>query len=282
MGKEIRIYRLTFLVIVSLIAVYGCSNKSSSVAPATATALAERAIRMATDMAANLQTTAEVMNRQVQATAESRQALLDEIPLWSVIILDTFDDNNQDWAEGEAEDPRYARVNWTFDNGKYRWEANANDGFVWWVIPDMGELTDLYLAVTAQQLNNPEFGEYGMLFRKTGDGDYYLFEIDEKGRFAVYLHSQGEWESLLDWQYAPEIKVGEKNRLAVIAQGVEYQLFINDQFLGYFVDDRLEVGKAGLLVGLSYPDEEAVWEFDDFELRSPNGSSHGPTSTPFP
>lgn len=282
MAEEIRIYRLTFLVIVSLIAVYGCSNKSSSVAPATATAIAERAIRMATDMAANMHSTTEVMNSQVQATAESRQALLDEIPRWSVIILDTFDDNNRDWAEGEVEDPRYARVNWTFDNGKYRWEANANDGFVWWVIPDMGELTDFFMAVTAQQLNNPEFGEYGMIFRKTSDGDYYLFEIDEKGRFAVYLHRQGEWESLLDWQYAPEINVGEKNRLAVIAQGVEYQLFINEKFVGYFVDDRLEVGKAGLLVGLSYLEEEAVWEFDDFELRSPNGSNHGQTSTPFP
>ena len=108
-----------------------------------------------------------------------------------------------------------------------------------------------------------------MIFREKDDGEYYLFEINEQGQFAVFLHYQEKWESLLDWQYSPEIKTGQENRLEVIAQGSEFHFYINNQFVASLVNEHLVAGKAGLLIGLSYSEEEAGWEFDDFELRSP-------------
>ena len=269
MGERFRVFSIGSLVIVILILLTGCSGFGSSVSPATTTAQAERAIRMATDIAEDMEATVEVIYQQALATAEARQILLVEAKQWPLIFLETFDENERDWAEGEDEDPQYANILWSLDEGKYQWEVKAYDGFVWWVMPDMEKFADFYLATTAQQMNNPEYGEYGIIFRQTNDGDYYLFEIDEQGNFAVYIHYLGEWESLIDWQLSPEIKIGKENHLAVIAKGADFIFFINDQYVGGITDDRLEVGEAGLLIGLSYPEEEAIWEFDDFELRSP-------------
>ena len=224
---------------------------------------------MATDIAGDTEATMEVIYQQALATAEARQTLLDEAKNWPLGLYETFDDNERDWAEGEGDDPRYANIQWTLEGGKYQWNVKAYDGFVWWVIPSMEKVADFYLATTAQQMNNPEYGEYGVIFRRTEDGDYYLFEVNEQGNFAVYIYYVETWERLIDWQFTPELNVGGENHLAVLARGEEFSFFINDRFVGEIKDDRLEIGEAGILIGLSNPEEEAIWNFDGFELRAP-------------
>ena len=279
MGKEHFILRISFLILILLV-FSGCSGFNSGEAPTTSTAQAERAIRMATDIAEDMQATVEVIYLQALATADARLALFEEASRWPLIFGDTFDENIHEWAEGEDDDPLYANIQWSLSDGIYHWEVKAYDGFIWWVRPDMGTFSDFYLAVTAQQISNPEYGEYGLIFRQTDDGDYYLFELDEQGNYAFFIHFQGEWESLLDWQFSPEITIGEENRLAVIALGDEFHFFINDTFIDAIVDDRLDSGKAGLLIGLSNPGEDAIWEFDDFEIRSSGVTTDEETPTP--
>jgi hydroxymethylglutaryl-CoA synthase len=59
----------------------------------------------------------------------------------------------------------------------------------------------------------------------------YLFEINNKGQFAVYLHQPDDWTSLLDWSDSPAIRLGETNRLAILAQGSQFLFYINDQLV---------------------------------------------------
>lgn len=245
-----------------------CSGVRSGDSQATSTAQADRAIRMATDIAGDWQATAGVMLRQAQATADARQTLFAVANNWPMTFSEFYDENAHGWAEGSESDPVYANSNWTFLDGKYLWEAKAYDGFIWWVRPDMEEFSDFLLAVTVKPVINPELGEYGLIFRQTDEMDYYLFELDGGGNYAFYIHYQGEWERLLGWKNSPEIVLGEENRLAVIAQGDEFLFFINNSFIDAYRDDRLETGRAGLLIGLSNPEEEGAWEFDDFEIRS--------------
>ena len=59
------------------------------------------------------------------------------------------------------------------------------------------------------------------------------------------------------------------NRLAVVAEGAHFVLFVNDQYVAEVDDDRLSSGMVGVAVDLFDPGDEAVFEFDNFELRVP-------------
>lgn len=264
----------------ALIILISCSEINSGETSATFTAQAERAIRMATDIAVDNQATVAVIYQQALATADARVSLFEEASNWPLVFDENYDENVRDWAEGSENDPLYAESRWSFKDGKYLWEAKAYDGFIWWVRPEMATYSDFLLSVTAEQVNNPENSEYGVIFRQSGGEDYYLFELDGGGNYAFFIHYNGEWESLLDWQYSPEIKLGIENRLDVIALGDEFLFFINNTFIDATQDDRLEAGKAGLLIGLGGSEQEGFWEFDDFEIRASDVSANYETPEP--
>jgi hypothetical protein len=262
--KSISVYRI--LLFVSLAATCGCS--SQGINSATATAQSRRASALATHIAVNLQATLEVETIQATATTQALQKTLQAARQWPIVISDIFDGNLHGWPSGSDSDPALASINWSISDGKYRWQAEAVDGFVWWVTPDMQDVTDFYLAADARQLSGADDGEFGLVFRQGGESNYYLFEINNKGQFAVYLHQPDNWESLLDWSDSTAIHTGETNRLAVLTQGSQFLFYINDQFVANLNDDRLSSGQTGLLIGLSNPQDKGLWEFDNFELRT--------------
>jgi hypothetical protein len=247
----------------------GCTGFTGADRAGTATAQADRAVRLATQIGQSLQVTREAGNQQATATASSRQALLEEAGQWRVLLSDTFDDNRFGWFTGEQADPELATMAWSIVGGKYRWQGKATSGFVWWVTPESEAMTDFSLSASIQQTSQPELGEYGLVFRQTSDEDYYLFEVNGSNQYALYLHSADGWEILIDWTHHPVISTGTPNRLEVVAQGTYFACIINDEFVADYSDERLSQGAVGLLVGLSNPGEEATWEFDDFVLRAP-------------
>jgi hypothetical protein len=185
-----------------------------------------------------------------------------------VLLADSFDGEGRGWPAGSESDP-LAEIEWSFTGGRYRWAATAQDSFVWWTTPEMDPVEDFYLAVTVQQLSGPPEGEAGLVFRLDSEASrYYLYEIDNAGRFALFFHDTDTWETLIDWQASPALQTGAANRLAVYAQGEELLLLANDQPAATWQDGRLGSGQAGLLIGLSAAGDQGVWEFDDFELRA--------------
>jgi len=257
------------IVLVVPVFLAGCTGFVGKDRPGTATAQADRAMRLATQIGQSLQVTRETGNQQATATAFSRQTLMKEAGQWQILISDTFDENRFGWFTGEQEDPALASMTWSIDGGKYRWQGKATSSFVWWVTPESEAVTDFYLSASIRQTSQPDVGEYGLVFRQSSDGDYYLFEVNGSNQYALYLHTADGWETLIDWTPHPAISAGSPNRLEVIAQGAYFAFSINDAFVGDYSDERLSQGAVGLLVGLSNPEEEATWEFDDFVLRMP-------------
>ena len=260
---------IQWLVLVMSILISGCTGFVGEDRPGTATSQADRALRLATQIGQSLQATRETGDQQATATAISRQTLLEEAEKWQILISDTFDENRFGWFTGEQEDPALASMTWSIDGGKYRWQGKAASGFVWWVTPKSKAVTDFSLSASIQQNSQPESGEYGLVFRQSSDDDYYLFEVNGSNQYALYLHSVDGWENLIDWTPHPAISEGNPNKLEVIAQGAYFAFRINDAFVADYNDERLSQGAVGLLVGLSNPEEEATWEFDDILLRVP-------------
>jgi hypothetical protein len=245
---------------------------SNTLATKTAEAIdrsATQAAQTADAQAAAETATAQALATAQAATAQAQQAPLDQAKQWSALIVDSFNDNALEWATGER-DGDFARINWIIDDGLYRWETYAYDGFVWWVTPDMDPVSDFYLAADMYIIDGPATAESGLIFWRTEENAYHVFEIDG-GYFAVFYYDSSEWITLLDWAESPVINAnpGETNRLAVIAQGEQLLFYINDQYVAELFNSEASSGSAGLIVGLDEAGEEGVWEFDNFELRTP-------------
>jgi len=59
------------------------------------------------------------------------------------------------------------------------------------------------------------------------------------------------------------------NRLTVIADSSAFIFYINDQFAGRMTDDHIASGTTAVAIELLDADLKAVFEFDNFELRTP-------------
>jgi hypothetical protein len=210
----------------------------------------------------------------VAATATARAE-------WPLVLADNFDEQANDWETGETDD-RFTTGSLKIAGGKYRFDLMANDGFIWWSRSlNNTSTTDFYAAVDAQQIMGPASAEYGMIFR-WGRGNFYYFQINESGRFALSLYYFEKWETLVSWTPASAIRPGEVNRLAIGAEGSHFTLYVNGEYVGEADDSRLSDGTVGVAVELNQAGDKAVFQFDDFEWRAPAEAVTVVTPTPKP
>jgi len=106
------------------------------------------------------------------------------------------------------------------------------------------------------------------LFRQV-DEDFYAFEMSDAQKFSFSLYYQGQWTTLIGWTESSAIRPGEVNRMTVLGEGAHFSLYINDQYVGEAEDGQLSKGEAGLTITLYNAGDEAVFEFDNFEVRAP-------------
>lgn len=247
------------------------SRRAAREAEATATTSAKQtavaqdeATRAAVEAAATA--TAQA---QATATAEARPYMpLQEASAWPIVLADDFSAEGNGWSLGDYDDTLVDGSR-SIDGGIYRWEAEAFDDFVWWSIPDTDELSDLYLAVDARLIDGVSDAQYGLIFRRDENKDYYLFLVGDDGYYEFVRVSGGDWTTLVDWTESIAIKPGEVNRLEVVVQGSQFTFYINGGYVDEFSDDQLASGKPALVLGLKEAGDTSVVEFDNFELRAP-------------
>jgi serine/threonine-protein kinase len=188
--------------------------------------------------------------------------------LWPLVLFDDFSANVNDWPE-EASEDEYSIARLAVVDGKYRVEEIAQQGFTHRFTPDPVSLADFTVAAEAQMVSGPENGAYGIVFREDDDGNYYYFSISETGAYAFLLRYAGEWITLVDWTDTHVIRPGGVNRLEVRAQGSHFVFLVNDHIVAEADDDALTEGSLGLSIELYDAGDEAVFEFDNFEVRAP-------------
>ena len=204
------------------------------------------------------------------ATAQIQDALSaaeDATNNWELVLADTFDNNDNIWL-AESSDDEYALINYEIVDGKYRWDATAHQSFIGWARSNTDPLTDFYLSVEITQVDAPDTADYGVLFREDEDSNFYYFAISEQGLYAFYIYFEG-WDTLIDWTKTPLIIPSTPNRITVLGKGSHFTFFLNDQYLTEFTNDQIPEGLTSLAVELSDEGDQAVFEFDNFELRIP-------------
>lgn len=257
-----------FLWISLLLICSSCSDFSKGDLASTQTAQSDRSRQLATKAASAILPTLTARFQAVEATAEAIEQMRQLAQNWQILLSDVFDNPDNAWTEGERDDP-LAKMKWSFIDGKYRWAAQAKDGFVWWATPEIDDVADFSASVTVTQLDGPTDAEYGMIFRRTSDGEYYLFELSESGEYALFLFWQDDWWTLKEWTPTDAFLPGIENKIDIIALDTIFYFYVNDELVAQYQDQRLPTGQIGLLVGLSNSGEEGIWEFDNYTIRTP-------------
>jgi tRNA A-37 threonylcarbamoyl transferase component Bud32 len=206
--------------------------------------------------------------QEATATVQAVQATALEASHWPIVFYEDFSTNANDWPTGDYSD-EWATGNRNITNGKYRWEANAHNGFLSRRRPDIASVSDFYLTVEAKRVSGPEDGQYGLNFRRVDSDNSYVFRIIDDQYFRLDLRYEGEWITLIDWSETSAIRPGQVNRLTVIAKGTHFTFYVNDQYVGDADDSRLSSGQVGVAIGLHNAGDAAIFEFDNFELRAP-------------
>ena len=201
------------------------------------------------------------------ATAQAIQAIAtDSLSLWPTLFSDTFDSNKNDWIIGNGDD-EFTIITREIKDGKYTWDVSSKQSVIAWVAADTKPVSNFHLTVELKQVSGSNQSDYGLIFREDADSNLYYFGIDEEGFFCL-LSYDNEWTDMIEFTKSSVILPGETNSLTVIADGSNFSFFINDQYVGKMTDDHIPTGTTAVAVELFEADLQAVFEFDNFELRA--------------
>ena len=91
----------------------------------------------------------------------------------------------------------------------------------------------------------------GLIFRASSDStEFYDFEITNDGKFYFRYRANGAYTSLIsDTKSSAVLAQGNSNTLLVIARGSDFQLFINNTFVGEIHDSTFATGYLGFGAG---------------------------------
>lgn len=192
-------------------------------------------------------------------------ARLDE---WPLVLRDSFDSNANNWETGVHEN-ELVTVDYQPADGQYRWEVESRGAIDWFYWnEDIEPVSDFYFSVDARQVSGADTAKYGVIFRGI-DVAAYLFAINDLARqYGVLMWDPTGWTYLVESTVTSAIQPGEVNQLAVLGEGSHFTFYINGQFIDEVDHPALRDGNVGMAIGLAGADE-AVFEFDNFELHTP-------------
>lgn len=205
---------------------------------------------------------------------------------WPVVFRDDFGKVSDRWFTGDDQQAGY-RDTRSIANGVYRWNLENALNYTFWSPAGAGNFKDFALAVDVRHLEGSLYDNYGLIFN-CANGNYYSFAVQDSGYYLVSVWSAGNWNLVVPLTKSSAIRPGEFNHLAVLAEAGVYQLFINQEFVQQFESATLTSGDVGLMLNpqsdsapLNSEPNGVAWrqatsnakvEFDNFEVRAPEGS----------
>jgi hypothetical protein len=179
-----------------------------------------------------------------------------------ILLEDHFDSNSHVWSTTGSV---------TYTDGLIEMKVKsgvADKIFANPVYHDVDICADM--AVTAGS-NLP--GIYvGIAFWATDKDNLYTFQISPSGVAGVFRLKEGKWSTVVEDTKSDAIKDGrdQVNSLRVTTEGDDATVFVNDEKIADFKGDAPESGQQVGFVAQASDQSSATFQFDDFEMTSPN------------
>jgi len=148
----------------------------------------------------------------------------------SVLYTATFDAFLDDWEQYEG------RLEAQVINGALRIESESSNSGPYSVAKPYFD--DFDLRVQGKALDGDPTNGYGVIFRlqdkgnrSVADDSYYLFLVSSDGYYKLERVIDGQQKEISLWIPSPVVNQGldAVNALRVIAEGNQFQFFVNDQ-----------------------------------------------------
>ncbi len=111
------------------------------------------------------------------------------------------------------------------------------------------------------------YSRFDLVFRSTRDYftlDAYMLFFNSDGGYAVNLVRLGKYFAIVSFSSTPLLNRGARvNKFRIVAYGEKFDIYLNDQFLVGFEDERIEKGTIGFQAhGGTYAtvDNVRIWE----------------------
>ncbi len=166
-------------------------------------------------------------------------------PSTNLMFEDDFDDADSGWPTRYDE-----RAEFVYKESEYHMQVNEVGHLTYVSNSDAGPFSDFTLQIDARLVSGTERTDYGIAFRRQDRDNFYLFSISPEGNYAVVKQVKGEWYPL-ETGNSTFIRGGNNtNKLRVICNGSEIQLYVNENHITTITDASLNEGYVGMMVGV--------------------------------
>jgi hypothetical protein len=187
---------------------------------------------------------------------------------WPVRLCDSFNDNTGGWTV-ESQDNPYAKYSIDVKNGAYSLDYTAKSfaayqrsALTWF---DVASAQDFALSVTGRINSDFQNCSWGAAFR-ADDDSFFLFSIYNDNTYAFEIYENGGWVPLITRRPYDKLKLGQANKLVILAEGGDFTFYINDNLVNSFSGGLLQ--ESGIkLVASAKEGVSASYTFDDVVLQ---------------
>ena len=150
------------------------------------------------------------------------------------------------------------------------WIISNNQNTIAWSLPGMN-FKDVQAEVSVSKVTGSDNNAFGILCRYKNKDNYYRFSISSDGYYGISKVENGTENTLgngvMDFSF--DILQGfEENRLAVICEGSNLELYVNDNRLMSVQDETFTTGDIGIFTENREGDNLAVL-FKNFLVKNP-------------
>jgi hypothetical protein len=121
-------------------------------------------------------------------------------------------------------------TNAVLEPGRYRMKSTT-DGFAYQASPGKNA-SDVAVEAEMQRISGPTNVLYGIYLRNSPDLGYYVFRIDDEGRFVLarWVRTLGGFDAMA--RGTAKVNAGGKNTLRLTAKGKALRMEVNGEVLG--------------------------------------------------
>ena len=177
----------------------------------------------------------------------------------ALIYEEDFVAPGSEWEVKDAGDAVYA-----FDGEAYSIQVNKANWMAWNVTK--GNYSNFLLEFDVTLVEGDVYNAYGVLVCFVDKNNYYELDINGNQSYSVGIDIDGEWTQLVSWTTSEAIRpLGETNQVRLMAYDGTFSLYVNDQFVGDYIDSTFTSGDIAPVV-TAYDTPPARATFDNIKV----------------
>ncbi|RIK43370.1 MAG: hypothetical protein DCC55_05795, partial [Chloroflexi bacterium] len=209
-----------------------------------------------------------------EAIAERLAAIRMTVP----VVSDDFRRDEDLWPTTSDEYVAYSYVRRT-----YRITVKTPNwlGFAFNRDSEEQPLSSFLAEVDVAQVAGPLDAEYGLIFHHKDSDNFFLYAVSGAGTYSLWKKVDGNWTALINWTDTEALDISEEatNSLALLVEGEQITLLVNDIVVAQYTEEAPFTGAVGLMAG-TFDEPGVEIAFDNFNLWPVAAAESEPEPTP--